>query len=401
MIRVCFLLDPCCGKTPVLRLRLIFTACCLVAVAGPVQAAPLRAKVREVRAGPDGPPLGYRIIGNPRARACTLPVPSSFFNHNQLTLWEVAHRRARQDRCVVQFDYPGVGLSSSLKPWSKDGSLLKAAAAIRQLVDYLRTHEGLAAKQLDLFGYSLGAAVALATAADHPELVRSVYCYGTPFPHPREELERVVQNYRETRSVFRRYWPEGYVDAPIDRRVLPKIYRPLNRIEPDPPKNGRPTRELLTGLPAQLMRRSAEPALLRRDLDVLKQRARRADQRALSRLKLIGLKLGAGWFLSGTNVSAIGGLLDRYANIERFSEDIEHLKAKLGTLADQPQIILGFAVGSRDVLTPLGMTTMIREIVGRGDIDRIAGGGHLNLAYNPIIARRAARAHLHFLQNVP
>lgn len=88
------------------------------------------------------------------------------------TLLRVASIRRRdlqRFRRVVLVDYRGVGRSTGQPAATMDGMA-------RDIIAFIRT---LGAKQVDIFGFSLGGMVAQQIAADAPELVRRLILAGT------------------------------------------------------------------------------------------------------------------------------------------------------------------------------------------------------------------------------
>jgi pimeloyl-ACP methyl ester carboxylesterase len=84
--------------------------------------------------------------------------------------WDPIHtNRLAQDRPVVLVDYRGVGRSSGETPDSMQGMG-------RDIIAFIRT---LGAKQVDIFGFSIGGMVAQQIALDAPELVRRLILVGT------------------------------------------------------------------------------------------------------------------------------------------------------------------------------------------------------------------------------
>ena len=84
--------------------------------------------------------------------------------------WDPIHtNRLAQDRPVVLVDYRGVGRSSGETPDSMQGMG-------RDIIAFARA---LGAKQVDIFGFSIGGMVAQQIALDAPELVRRLIIVGT------------------------------------------------------------------------------------------------------------------------------------------------------------------------------------------------------------------------------
>ncbi|MGQ0579249.1 MAG: alpha/beta fold hydrolase [Betaproteobacteria bacterium] len=84
--------------------------------------------------------------------------------------WDPTHtNRLAQDRPVVLVDYRGVGRSSGETPDSMQGMG-------RDIIAFIRA---LGAKQVDIFGFSIGGMVAQQIALDAPELVRRLILAGT------------------------------------------------------------------------------------------------------------------------------------------------------------------------------------------------------------------------------
>lgn len=84
--------------------------------------------------------------------------------------WDPIHtNRLAADRPVVLVDYRGVGRSSGNTPDSMQGMA-------RDIVAFSRT---LGARQIDIFGFSIGGMVAQQVALDAPELVRRLILGGT------------------------------------------------------------------------------------------------------------------------------------------------------------------------------------------------------------------------------
>ncbi len=84
--------------------------------------------------------------------------------------WDPIHtNRLAQDRPVVLVDYRGVGRSSGETPDSMQGMG-------RDIIAFIRA---LGAKQVDIFGFSIGGMVAQQIALDAPELVRRLLLVGT------------------------------------------------------------------------------------------------------------------------------------------------------------------------------------------------------------------------------
>jgi pimeloyl-ACP methyl ester carboxylesterase len=84
--------------------------------------------------------------------------------------WDPIHtNRLAQDRPVVLVDYRGVGRSSGETPDSMQGMG-------RDIIAFIRA---LGAKQVDIFGFSIGGMVAQQIALDAPELVRRLILVGT------------------------------------------------------------------------------------------------------------------------------------------------------------------------------------------------------------------------------
>lgn len=84
--------------------------------------------------------------------------------------WDPIHtNRLAQDRPVVLVDYGGVGRSSGETPDSMQGMG-------RDIIAFIRA---LGAKQVDIFGFSIGGMVAQQIALDAPELVRRLILVGT------------------------------------------------------------------------------------------------------------------------------------------------------------------------------------------------------------------------------
>jgi pimeloyl-ACP methyl ester carboxylesterase len=84
--------------------------------------------------------------------------------------WDPIHtNRLAQDHPVVLVDYAGVGRSSGETPDSMPGMGRGIIAFIRAL----------GAKQVDIFGFSIGGMVAQQIALDAPELVRRLILVGT------------------------------------------------------------------------------------------------------------------------------------------------------------------------------------------------------------------------------
>ena len=84
--------------------------------------------------------------------------------------WDPIHtNRLAQDRPVVLVDYRGVGRSSGETPDSIQGMGSDIIAFARAL----------GAKQVDIFGFSIGGMVAQQIALDDPELVRRLILVGT------------------------------------------------------------------------------------------------------------------------------------------------------------------------------------------------------------------------------
>ncbi len=84
--------------------------------------------------------------------------------------WDPIHtNRLARDRSVVLVDYRGVGRSSGKTPESMQG-------LARDVITFIRA---LGAKQVDIFGFSIGGMVAQQIALDAPELVRRLILVGT------------------------------------------------------------------------------------------------------------------------------------------------------------------------------------------------------------------------------
>jgi pimeloyl-ACP methyl ester carboxylesterase len=84
--------------------------------------------------------------------------------------WDPIHtNRLAQERPVVLVDYRGVGRSSGEMPDSMQGMG-------RDIIAFIRA---LGAKQVDIFGFSIGGMVAQQIALDAPELVRRLILVGT------------------------------------------------------------------------------------------------------------------------------------------------------------------------------------------------------------------------------
>ena len=84
--------------------------------------------------------------------------------------WDPIHtNRLAQDRPVVLVDYRGVGRSSGETPDSMQGMG-------RDIIAFARA---LGAKQVDIFGFSIGGMVAQQIALDAPEVVRRLILVGT------------------------------------------------------------------------------------------------------------------------------------------------------------------------------------------------------------------------------
>ena len=110
--------------------------------------------------------LAYRRFGKEGAT----PVVCLQHFRGRMDNWDPIHtNRLAQDRPVVLVDYRGVGRSSGETPDSMQGMG-------RDIIAFIRA---LGAKQVDIFGFSIGGMVAQQIALDAPELVRRLILAGT------------------------------------------------------------------------------------------------------------------------------------------------------------------------------------------------------------------------------
>src|SRR5688572_1718067 len=110
--------------------------------------------------------LAYRRFGKEGAT----PVVCLQHFRGRMDNWDPIHtNRLAQDRPVVLVDYRGVGRSSGETPDSMQGMG-------RDIIAFARA---LGAKQVDIFGFSIGGMVAQQIALDAPDLVRRLILAGT------------------------------------------------------------------------------------------------------------------------------------------------------------------------------------------------------------------------------
>src|SRR5512132_4013100 len=110
--------------------------------------------------------LAYRQFGKEGAT----PVVCLQHFTGRMDNWDPIHtNRLAQDRPVVLVDYRGVGRSSGETPDSMQGMG-------RDIIAFIRA---LGAKQVDIFGFSIGGMVAQQIALDASALVRRLILVGT------------------------------------------------------------------------------------------------------------------------------------------------------------------------------------------------------------------------------
>lgn len=117
----------------------------------------------------DGTELAYATLGDGRPMVYV----SGWIGHLQLS-WDLPEERAfyeslAEGRRLVRYDRAGCGLSGPMtRPPSLEYELEQLAAVVATL----------GAEPFDLIGTSMGALVAVAWAAEHPETVRRLVLYG-------------------------------------------------------------------------------------------------------------------------------------------------------------------------------------------------------------------------------
>ncbi|GAA1447610.1 alpha/beta fold hydrolase [Leifsonia poae] len=117
----------------------------------------------------DGTELAYATVGDGRPMVYV----SGWIGHLQLS-WDLPEERAfyeslAEGRRLVRYDRAGCGLSGPMtRPPSLEYELEQLAAVVATL----------GAEPFDLIGTSMGALVAVAWAAEHPETVRRLVLYG-------------------------------------------------------------------------------------------------------------------------------------------------------------------------------------------------------------------------------
>ena len=141
----------------------------------------------------DGTPIAYAVAGH----GPPLVYAPGWFTHLELSWAWPAERGFYESladgRTLVRYDKPGCGLSgSSSRPCSLELEL-ETLEAVAQAVG---------AERFDLFGASLGAVVAVAWAAAHPDTVDHLVLYGgwaagprSPSPAVREHVLGLVSQH--------------------------------------------------------------------------------------------------------------------------------------------------------------------------------------------------------------
>jgi pimeloyl-ACP methyl ester carboxylesterase len=124
----------------------------------------------------DSAPTQFRAVGDTRlayrrfGKEGAPPVVCLQHFTGTMDNWDPIHtNRLAQDRPVVLVDYRGVGRSSGETPDSMQGMG-------RDIIAFIRAF---GAKQVDIFGFSIGGMVAQQIALDAPELVRRLVLAGT------------------------------------------------------------------------------------------------------------------------------------------------------------------------------------------------------------------------------
>jgi pimeloyl-ACP methyl ester carboxylesterase len=118
---------------------------------------------------PDGSAVAYALTGS----GPPLVVVPGWLSHLELD-WSIPaerlfHEALSSGRSLVRYDRPGCGLSG---PYDGPRTLALELATVAAVI------EAVGASRFDLFGWSLGAAVAARWAADRPETVSRLVLYG-------------------------------------------------------------------------------------------------------------------------------------------------------------------------------------------------------------------------------
>jgi pimeloyl-ACP methyl ester carboxylesterase len=328
-----------------------------------------------VSAGERGAPLGYRILGNPRARKTLLLVPSSLFNHRQWDGMAKALRHVLPSRYkIVMFDYPGAGLSAQLNPLDTDAPMAQWLDKVFEVIGHLKL------EQVDLFGYSLGADMAIALASDPERRVRTVYNYGTPFPSPDDatftdhyqkglgEFDRLFENRRMRELIGPGVGLRATVNAVRD---VQRVFCALLHKE-----------EARAGLTRQLGRHAVGlvPGWKDKYLDP-------NFRDALLRTRFAALFTKH--VLEGNRLGYLRSLLERFGSAVAWQGDVDTLVRSLEKFPSEVRLRL--AVGENDDQTPPWMTRQVAKMVPHAEVVEIKGGTHWSPSLNPIKMLEIAR----------
>jgi pimeloyl-ACP methyl ester carboxylesterase len=173
--------------------------------------APMVQPVRYVRSV-DGARIAYATIGEgpPLVKAATWL--SRLDNDVASPVWRHWLRALGRGRRLVLYDERGCGLSDRDVPLSLDAFV----SDLEAIVDELEL------ERFDLFGMSLGAAVAIAFAARHPTRVRRLVLFG-PYiePEPEDEARLLV-------DLIRTGWGR---DNPAFRQLFTSLFMPGATLE--------------------------------------------------------------------------------------------------------------------------------------------------------------------------
>ena len=149
-------------KRFVLALLVVMAALVLVAPAG--QGAPFEAEVRYAQVGAD------RIAWYERGSGPPLVV--AIGTGSTMSEWDPALLRLlSENRRLILFDYPGIGLSSKLR-----GGKTSFAALADTTNEFM---DAIGVGQADVLGWSMGGFVMQQLAIRHPDAVRRLFLAGT------------------------------------------------------------------------------------------------------------------------------------------------------------------------------------------------------------------------------